>query len=82
MDISNDIINEPEDVLIKKQSLIKIQEAIDLLNEKEQQVMSLLYIEDFNITEIAEILELTKARVSQIHSNALLKIKEKIDNNK
>ena len=55
-----------------KQALIK---ALKQLNEKERLVISLFYYEDLKLKEIAEILEVSDARVSQIHSKAILKLK-------
>ena len=52
-----------------------ISSSIKKLNQKEQLVMQLIYVEDLNTNEVAEVLDISKARVSQIHSSCLLKIK-------
>lgn len=49
--------------------------SIDQLNESERTVISLYYYEELKLKEIAEILNLTQSRVSQIHAKALMKMK-------
>ena len=46
------------------------------MKEKEQLVISLYYVEELNMRQIADILEVSEPRVSQIHSNAIEKIKK------
>lgn len=48
------------------------------LSEKEQLVLSLYYYEELSQKEIAEVLELSEGRISQLHSQALLKMKVKM----
>jgi RNA polymerase sigma factor FliA len=48
---------------------------IDRLPEKQKLVLSLYYYEDMNMKEIAEILGITEARISQIHSQAVLSLR-------
>ncbi len=48
------------------------------LSEKERLVISLYYYEELNQKEIAGILEVSEGRVSQLHSQALMKLKVKI----
>lgn len=45
--------------------------AIKLLDEKEQQVLQLHYVEGLNFNEIGEVFNVTKSRISQIHRQAL-----------
>mgnify|MGYP005827885431 CR=1 FL=1 len=46
-------------------------ECIDKMPEKERLVITLMYFEELSQVEIAEILGLTKGRISQIHSQAI-----------
>jgi RNA polymerase sigma factor for flagellar operon FliA len=48
---------------------------IDRLPEKQKLVLSLYYYEDMNMKEIAEVLSITEARISQIHSQAVLSLR-------
>ncbi len=56
----------------------KIAEVLSQLSEKERLVISLYYYEELTQKEIAEILELSEGRVSQLHSQALIKLKSKL----
>ncbi|QBQ53502.1 RNA polymerase sigma factor FliA [Nitrosococcus wardiae] len=49
--------------------------AIDGLPERERLVMSLYYVEDLNLREIGEVLGVSESRVSQIHSQAVLRLR-------
>lgn len=51
---------------------------LELLSEKERLVIALLYYEELSQKEIAEVLELTEGRISQLHSQALGKLKTKM----
>lgn len=48
------------------------------LSEKERLVVALLYYEELSQKEISEVLELTEGRISQLHSQALGKLKGKM----
>lgn len=49
--------------------------AIEKLPEKQKLVLSLYYYEDLNMKEIALTLNITEARVCQIHSQAILNLR-------
>ncbi len=53
-------------------------EAIEALPEKERLVLSLYYHEELTMKEIAQILEITESRVSQIHTKAVLRLRGKL----
>jgi RNA polymerase sigma factor for flagellar operon FliA len=85
MEVSPLITNEtkdqsPESQLLFDELKIKLAEAIDQLNEKERVVVSLYYYENLKLKEIAKILEVTESRVSQIHSKAMIKMKDRLKN--
>tara|TARA_R110000772_G_scaffold106526_4_gene208574 strand:+ start:412 stop:1140 length:729 start_codon:yes stop_codon:yes gene_type:complete len=52
--------------------------AITTLPERESIVLSLYYDEELNLREIGEVLDVSESRVSQIHSQAMLKLKSKM----
>lgn len=54
-----------------------IKAVINTLPKREQQVLALYYNEQLNFKEIADILDLTEARISQIHAQSLTKVKRK-----
>lgn len=53
-------------------------EHISRLSEKERLVVALYYHEELTQKEIAEVLSISEGRVSQIHSQALLKLKVRL----
>jgi RNA polymerase sigma factor for flagellar operon FliA len=50
-------------------------EAIEKLSEKEKMVIALYYREDLTLKEIAAIMKLSESRISQIHSQAILRLR-------
>lgn len=56
-----------------KKSLVK---TIKSLPEREQLVMSLYYEDELNLKEIGKVLDVTESRVSQIHGQALARIRQ------
>ena len=52
--------------------------AITTLPEREAIVLSLYYDEELNLREIGEVLSVSESRVSQIHSQAMLKLKSRM----
>ncbi len=54
--------------------------AIQDLPEKQRLVLSLYYYEDLNLKEIGKVLDVTESRVSQLHTQAILKLKAKLRN--
>ena len=55
-----------------------LMEALDLLTEKERKVIILYYYEELTLKEISEILEVSESRISQLHTRALQKMKQKL----
>lgn len=52
--------------------------AITLLPEREQLVLSLYYDEELNLKEIGQILGVSESRVSQIHSQAAMRLRSRL----
>lgn len=52
--------------------------AIADLPEKQRLVLSLYYYEDLNLKEIGKVLDVTESRVSQLHTQAILKLKGRL----
>lgn len=57
----------------------KVAEVLAHLSEKERLVISLYYYEELTQKDIAEVMELSEGRVSQLHSQALIKLKSKLE---
>lgn len=56
----------------------KIATVLEQLSEKERLVIALYYYEELTQKEISEVLDLSEGRVSQLHSQALIKLKNKL----
>jgi RNA polymerase sigma factor for flagellar operon FliA len=52
---------------------------IDRLPEKERLVLSLYYWEELTMKEIGKVMSLSEGRVCQLHSQALIKMKAKLN---
>ena len=71
--------NAPEEELLEKEKKAILAEVIDALPEKERLVITLYYYEGLLLKEIADILQVTESRVSQIHSKVLAKMRLKLE---
>lgn len=77
-DIKDDRISTPEEEVVKEELIQELSREIAGLSEKEKLVLSLFYQEELTLTEIGEILNLSTSRISQIHSKALFKLRNKL----
>ena len=55
-----------------------LMKAIEDLPETQRLVLSLYYYEDLNLKEIGRILLVTESRVSQLHTQAVLKLRSRL----
>lgn len=72
--------DSPEESIEKKELTQMLGEALELLTDKEQKVITLYYYEELTLKEISNILEVSESRVSQLHTRALQKMKTKMGN--
>lgn len=56
-----------------------LKSALMDLTERERLILSLYYIEDLTLKEIKLVLNISEARISQIHTSALKKLKSKLN---
>ena len=54
--------------------------AIDKLPERERQVVALYYLEEMNMKEIGAVLGVTESRVSQVHTQAVIRLRASLAN--
>jgi RNA polymerase sigma factor for flagellar operon FliA len=69
---------DPGEMILQDDMNDKIKELLLTLPERERILLSLYYVDDFTFKNISEILDLTEARVCQLHAAAIAKIKTKI----
>ncbi len=66
---------DPFDHLALQQARDHLARLIEKLPVKQQQVMALHYQQDLSFAEIAEVLQLTRGRISQLHTEAMLSLR-------
>ena len=71
---------EPEAEYSEEELRGLLRSGIDMLPEREKLMMSLYYVEELNIREIAAVLEVTEGRVSQLHGQALARLRSRLGN--
>ena len=86
--ISEDAINHGKEGGAKNEPLNEVQKddlyqqlirIIGKLPEREKMVLSLYYEQELNLKEIGEVLGVSESRVSQIHSQAMIRVKARMD---
>jgi len=72
--------NQPLDNLQNDDFKKGLAEAIKGLPERERLVMALYYDEELNLREIGDILGVSESRVCQIHGQALIRLRARMEN--
>lgn len=73
---NSDADSQPEKAFLKGESRQVLAQAVESLKEKEKMVISLYYVEELNMGQIAQVLNVSEPRISQIHSAAIRKLRE------
>lgn len=71
---NNDPYENIEQIVFKK----SLADCISTLPEREALVLSLYYDEELNLREIGQVLDVSESRVSQIHSQAMHRLKARM----
>lgn len=69
----------PENIVEEEEKLQILEKAIDTLKEKDRLVLSLYYYEELTLKEIGKVLEVSESRVSQLHSRAIVNLRNAIN---
>jgi len=70
----------PETMLEEDQFREAVAQAIASLPERERLVLSLYYDQELNLREIGQVLEVSESRVCQIHGQAVIRIRARLEN--
>lgn len=70
--------DSPEEILERDELKKMLEQALELLTEKERKVIILYYYEDLTLKEISNILEVSESRISQLHTRALQKMRGRL----
>lgn len=76
---SNDMQSQPEAVLQEREMQRALAEGISALRKNEQIVLSLYYEKNLHLKEIAQVMELSEPRISQIHTRAIQKLRSHME---
>lgn len=71
-------LNNPFNQLNLKSVKGIVTQSIEDLPERQRLVLSLYYYEDLNLKEIGKILRVTESRVSQLHAQAIARLRAKL----
>lgn len=74
----SDADSDPLNMLENQKMRQALVDAIGLLPEREQRIMGMYYEQEMNLKEMAEVLGITDSRVSQLHSQAIARLRQKL----
>lgn len=69
---------QPEKILEDDEKLKVLNNALQMLSEKDRIILNLYYYEKLTLKEIGKILDVSESRVSQLHSRAIIRIRENL----
>jgi RNA polymerase sigma factor FliA len=76
--INNELGNSPFEQLLDGQQRQTLIDAIEALPEREKLLMALYYQEELNLKEVGAVLGVTESRVSQLHSQAVSRLRARL----
>ncbi|MFW6030233.1 MAG: sigma-70 family RNA polymerase sigma factor [Halanaerobiales bacterium] len=66
---------QPDSLYEKKEKEKVLSEAIEKLDEQEKLIIALVYYEELSQKEVAEVMDLSAARISQLHKKAVNRLR-------
>lgn len=69
---------QPDKILEENEKYDVLKQAIELLTEKDKIVLNLYYYEKLTLKEIGKVLSISESRVSQLHSRAIVRLRENL----
>ena len=73
--LSDETVDDPLALAGLKELKAALAEGIEQLPEKEKLVVSLYYVEELTMKEVGSVLNVTESRVSQLHSQAVKRLR-------
>ena len=70
--------DDPMDLLANERFRAELVYAIEILPERERMLMGMIYEQEMNLREIGEVLGVSESRVSQLHSQAVARLRSRI----
>ncbi len=78
MEMIRELGEGPEEEAVRKDVEKVLKRTIEVLPPKEKLVISLYYYEELTLKEITQVLQLSEARISQLHTQAVIRLKNKL----
>jgi RNA polymerase sigma factor for flagellar operon FliA len=75
-EFSNDA--DPMDLLNDERFKTELVKAIENLPERERMLMGMIYEQDMNLREIGEVMGVSESRISQLHSQAVARLRSRL----
>ena len=76
--VNNELGSSPFEQLLDGQQRQTLIDAIEALPEREKLLMALYYQEELNLKEVGAVLGVTESRVSQLHSQAVSRLRARL----
>ena len=73
--IKDDEKKTPSSIIEDEEKIEILAKAIDSLKERYKLILSLYYYEELTLKEIGRMLEISESRVSQLHSKAIVNLR-------
>ncbi len=73
---TEDVGTMPEQHFMQGETVRMLKTGIDQLQDKEKMIISLYYVDNLNMSQIADVMEISQPRVSQLHAQAIKKLKK------
>lgn len=68
----------PDSIVEDREKHVMLKRAVEMMNDKDRLILNLYYFEKLTLKEIGHVLEVSESRVSQLHSRAILRLKENL----
>jgi RNA polymerase sigma factor for flagellar operon FliA len=72
-EFSND--SDPLALLLDERFKTELTRAIDILPERERMLMGMIYEQEMNLREVGEVFGVSESRISQLHSQAVARLR-------
>ncbi len=77
--VTNDDSDDPEKIFQQEGIKQNLKDILKTLPEREQLILSLYYVDELTFKQIGEVLELTEARICQLHGQAITRVRRKFN---
>ncbi len=70
--------DNPLEMTLKREMVERLARHIEGLTEREKLVLSLYYVEELTMKEVAKVMDISEGRVSQLHQQAISKLRQRM----